>query len=130
MRLTHIFWSLAVLSAIIVLPVLLFSNHGKLQGGPELFGTFVIFWWITDVVTPVALIAAWLKRRSIQERFSFTLLSVLNLYFGLMGTYHLLRAGSVHLYEISFIIFLLNLAWAAIIVYYQLRSQEINPNSA
>jgi hypothetical protein len=129
MRLTHIFWSLVVLAAIIMLPVLLFLNHGKLQGGPELFGTFVIFWWLIDAATPIALIAAWIRRRPLRENFLFTLLAIMNMYFGIMGIYHLLNTGSVHTYAISFAIFSFNLVWTAIIVCCQFRSKRANQSS-
>ena len=125
MRLTHIFWSLAVLAIMIVLPTLLFLNHGKLQGGPEIFGAFLIFWWAIDALTPMMLIAAWVKKSSIREKFFFTLLAILNLYFALMGIYHMLQGGSVHLYPISFALFLFNFVWGGIIVYYQIWSHHV-----
>ena len=124
MRLNHIFWSLVVVALIIVLPTLLFLNHGKLQGGPELFGTFLILWWAIDALTPLILIVAWVKKISLCEKFLFTLLVTLNLYFGLMGIYHMLQVGSVQLYPISFILFLLNFGWAGIIAFFQLRQRQ------
>jgi hypothetical protein len=124
MRLTHIFWSLVVLAIMIILPTLLFLNHGKLQGGPEIFGAFLIFWWAIDALTPIMLIAAWLRKSSLQKKFFYTFLAVLNLYFGLMGIYHLLQGGSVHLYPISFILFLFNFVCTGIIAYYQVRPRQ------
>lgn len=121
MKLSHIFWSLAVLALMIVLPTLLFLNHGKLQGGPEIFGTFLIFWWAADILAPIMLIIAWIQKSSLQKKFLFTLLAILNLYFGLMGIYHMLQGGSVHLYPTSFALFLFNLVWAGVIAYYQIR---------
>lgn len=130
MRLAHIFWSLAVLTLMIVLPPLLFLNHGKLQGGPEIFGAFLIFWWAIDTLTPIMLIAAWITKSSLREKFLFTLFATLNLYFGVMGIYHMLQGGSIHLYPISFILFLLNFAWAGIIVYYQVHPRQIYSDDA
>jgi hypothetical protein len=130
MRLTHIFWSLVVLVTMIVLPTLLFLNHGKLQGGPEIFGAFLIFWWSTDVLTPIMLIAAWVKKDSVREKFPFTLLATLNLYFGLMGIYHMLQGRSVHLYPNSFVLFLFNLVWAGIIAYIQIRRHHVRSRDA
>ena len=126
MRLIHIFWSLIVLAAMIIFPIILFLNHGKLQGGPELFGTFLIFWWIIDAATPIVLIAAWITENSLSGKFLFTLLAILNLYFGLQGIYHLLRARIVHQYGISFLFFLLNLAWFAMIAYFQIQPLKID----
>lgn len=122
MRLIHIFWSLVVVVGLITLPTLLFLHRGKLQGGPEIVGTFLIFWWILDIVTPLALCLAWLKKRPLRNSFTFTLLAFLNLYFGLMGIYHLMPPGSIHAYEFSFFVFLLNLSWAAVIILFQIRS--------
>lgn len=121
MRLAHIFWSLVVLAIAIVLPTILFLNHGKLQGGPEIVGTFLIFWWAIDAITPTLLISAWLRHTYLREKFSFTLLATLNLYFGLMGIFHIFQGKAIHLYPISMVLFLLNIVWTAIIVYYQLK---------
>jgi len=123
MRLIHIFWSLVVLAIIIVFPTLLFLNHGKLQGGPEIFGTFLILWWAIDLISTIMLMVAWVRKDSLRDKFPFTLLATLNLYFGLMGVYHMLQGRSLHLYPISFILFLLNFVWAGIMIYFQVRRQ-------
>ena len=123
MKLTHIFWSLFVVVAMILLPVGLFLNRGKLNGGPEIFGTFLIFWWLITILTPILLIVAYVKKRTIRNNFTFTLLATLNLYFGLMGFYHLPKAGPVREYLIYYAIFFLNLAMAAIISYFQMRKK-------
>ena len=126
MRLIHIFWSLVVVAAMIVLPTLLFLNHGKLQGGPEIVGSFLISWWVIDVVTPLALVAAWVRKMLFKEKFFFTLLAALNFYFGSMGIYQLINGGIVQQYKISAGLFLLNLFWGVIIVYFQLRPQAVH----
>lgn len=128
MRLIHIFWALLVLAVMIVLPIVLFLNRGKLNGGPEILGTFFVFWWLIDGLTPIALIVAWLKKRPLRRRFLFTLLAVLNLYFGLMGIFYFLRAGNIPEYKLSFLVFLLNLTWSVIIAYSQLRPLVIEHN--
>lgn len=124
MKLTHIFWSLFVIVAMILLPMVLFLNRGKLNGGPEIFGTFLIFWWLVTFLTPILLVAAYAKKRMLKNNFIFTLLAMLNLYFGLMGLYHLPNAGPIREYFIYYAVFILNLAMAAIIiVYFQLRKR-------
>ena len=121
MRLTHIFWALLVVVGMILLPVVLFLNKGKLNGGPELFGTFLLFWWLLDLLSPAALAIAWYKKLELRYSFFYTLLAVLNLYFGLMGFYHLPIAGSFREYMFFYLLFFLNLTWAAIIGYLQLH---------
>jgi|SRR6185312_13338825 len=130
MRLTHIFFALLILAAMIVLPLALFLNKGKLNGGPAILATFLAFWWMIDVLTPSALIIAWLKRRSLRHQFAFTLLAFLNLYFGLMGIFYFIREGNMLGYKLSFFFFLLNLTWSAIIAYFQLRTGESNRREA
>ena len=130
MRLIHIFWSLLALAVVILLPIVLFSHRGKLNGGPEIFASFLLFWWLLDGLTPLALILVWLKKRPLRNQFLFTLLAVLNLYFGLMGVFYLLREGNMLEFKFSFIIFLLNLTWAGIIVYAQLRPPGVEHSSA
>jgi len=123
MKLSHIFWSLFVVAAMILLPMVLFLNRGKLNGGPEIFGTFLILWCIVTLLTPILFIVAYVKKRILRNNFTFTLLATLNLYFGLMGFYHLPNAGPIRDYFIYYAIFFLNLAMAAIISYFQLRNR-------
>ena len=61
---------------------------------------------------------------------NWRVLAVLNLYFGLMGVFYLLREGNMLEFKFSFIIFLLNLTWAGIIVYAQLRPPGVEHSSA
>jgi hypothetical protein len=121
MRLTHIFLALLILAAMIVLPLVLFLDKGKLSGGPGILATFLVFWWLIDAITPVALTVAWIKKRPIRHQFSFTLLAFLNLYFGLMGVLYFVRQRNILEYKTSFLVFLLNLTWSAVIAYVQLR---------
>ena len=130
MRLIHIFWALFALVVMILLPIVLFSNRGKLNGGPEILASFLIFWWLIDGLTPIALILAWLNKRSLRYQFIFTLLAVLNLYFGIRGLFYFLRIGNIMEYKLSFLVFLLNLTWSAIIVYHQFRSDKVEHSSA
>ena len=130
MRLIHIFWSLLALAVLILLPTLLFGHRGKLNGGPEIFASFLLFWWLLDGLTPIALILAWLKKRPLRRQFLFTLLAILNLYFGLRGVFYFLREGNMLEFKFSFLIFLLNLTWAGIIVYTQLRPTSLEHNNA
>jgi|SRR6185437_401351 len=130
MRLNHIFWSLLTIAVIIALPPLLFLSHGKLQGGPEIFGSYLICWWVIEMLSPIALIIAWAKRKLMREKFSFTLLAALNLYFGLRGIYYLVNAGILQTYKISFVLFLLNLAYSSIIIYNQLNRPAIAHRNA
>jgi hypothetical protein len=129
MRLIHIFWALFALAVMILLLLGLFLNKGKLNGGPGLFGTFLIFWWLLDTITPIAFILVWLKKRSIRYRFSFTLLAILNLYFGLMGIFYFMREKNILEYKFSFLVFLLNLTWSVTIVYFQSRSNGEHRNA-
>ena len=69
MRLTHLFCSLVILATMIVIPSLIFLNHGKLQGGPEIFGAFLIFWWAIDAATAIMLIGTWIRKRHLREKF-------------------------------------------------------------
>ena len=130
MRLTHIFWSLLVLAVMILLPRLLFLNHGKLQGGPEIFGSYLVLWWTIDAVSPLALVIAKARRMPLREKFFFTLLATLNLYFGLIGIYYLNAQAVTQIYRVSFVLCLLNLVWTGIIAYYQLRPKAINHSDA
>lgn len=125
MRLIHIFWALLVLAGIILLPTALFLNRGKLNGGPEILATFLLFWWLVDGLTPIALIAALYKKRPLHHRFLFTLLAALNLYFGLMGIFYFIREGNILQHKLSFLVFLLNLTWSGIIAYSQLRARGV-----
>ena len=129
MRLIHIFWALFVLAVVILLPIVVFSNRGKLNGGPEILATFLTFWWLVDGLTPIALILAWLRKRPLRHQFLFTLLAVLNLYFGLRGVFYFIHVGNILEYKLSFLIFLLNLTWSAIIVYYQIRSNGVETSN-
>jgi hypothetical protein len=129
MRLVHIFWALLVLAGIILLPTALFLNRGKLNGGPEIFATFLLFWWLVDGLTPIALLVALLKKRPIRHRFIFTLLALLNLYFGLMGVSYFIREGNILQYKLSFLVFLLNLTWSGVIVYCQLQAPRVEHRS-
>jgi len=124
MRLTHIFFALLILVVLIITPIGLFLNKGKLNGGPGILATFLIFWWLIDAVTPAALIIASVKRQPLRDKFPFTLLAFLNLYFGLMGVFYFVRQPNMLKHKVSFLFFLLNLVWAAIIAYSQLRTQR------
>lgn len=130
MKLTHIFWSLFIVVAMILLPVGLFLNRGKLNGGPEILGAFLVFWWLTDAITPIALSIALARKRSLHHQFSFTLLAFLNLYFGLMGVFYFVRQENISENQISFSFFLLNLAWSIIIAYFQLRPYQADHSEA
>jgi hypothetical protein len=129
MRLIHIFWSLLALAVLILLPILLFWHRGKLNGGPEIFATFLLFWWLVDGLTPIVLILAWIKKRPIRHQFLFTFLAVLNLFFGLRGVFYFLLARNILEFRISFLLFLLNLTWSVIIIYSQIRSHQVDSSS-
>jgi hypothetical protein len=130
MKLMHIFWSLVIVVAMIFLPVGLFLNRGKLNGGPEILGAFLVFWWLTDAATPAILAIALAKKRSLRHRFAFTLLAFLNLYFGLMGVFYFVRQENISELKVSFFFFVLNLAWSLIIAYFQLRPYKTDHSGA
>jgi len=130
MRLAHVFLSLLILSAMIVLPLALFLDRGKLNGGPGILATFLVFWWLIDIITPTALITAWVKRRPLRHQFTITLLAFLNLYFGLMGIFYFLRQRNILEHKIGFFFFLLNLIYSTIIIYSQLQTYESDHNES
>ena len=123
MKLTHIFWSLFIVTALIFLPVLLFLGKGKLNGGPEIFAIFLISRWAVCIISPISIILAFFKPVRVKQSFGYTLLFFLNLYFGLFGIYELYQGQVRQSFSAALLLLLLDLLWATLICVLITRSQ-------
>jgi hypothetical protein len=116
LKLIHIFWSLAILAAIIFIPVLLHPTNSNLHGGPDLYAFFLLIWAIVSMTTPVLIILHNYKIIRKELYFTFTLLFVLNLYFGIIALFKIFIDETLKSLHLAYILFPLNLLWSVLIV--------------
>ena len=114
MKLTHIFWSLLILVLLLFIPGIFYRNNSKLGGGAELLGLFLLIWLTTTIVSPILLILSWTKVIKNELKFTFTLLAVFNVYFGIYGTYMILSGQVYRPGPFTLKIFIVNLVWAVL----------------
>jgi len=115
MKLTHIFWSLLVLAALLFVPVLLCQAKSNLNGGPDLYAFFLLIWIIVSMSTPILITLRKCKLIHKELDFTFTLLFMLNLYFGVLVLFKLFIDQTLNSLHLAYFIFPLNLLWATII---------------
>jgi hypothetical protein len=115
MKLTHIFWSLAILAALIFVPVLLYPANSNLHGGAELYAFFLVIWIFVSMTTPILLILHKYKIIRRELHFSFTLLFVLNLYFGILALFKIFIDQTLTSLHLAYILFPLNLLWGVLL---------------
>jgi hypothetical protein len=115
MKLIHLFWSLSILAAIIFIPVLLHPTNGNLHGGLDLFAFFLLIWTIVTMTTPILIILHKYKIIRNEPYFTFTLLFVLNLYFGVLALFKIFIDQTLTSLHWAYVLFPLNLLWGILI---------------
>ena len=116
MKLIHIFWSLLILAAIIFVPVLLYQGNGTLHGGPDLYAFFLLIWTAVSMTTPLLIILHKYKIIRKELYFTFTLLFVLNLYFGILALFKIFVDQTLNSLHLAYVLFPLNLLCGILII--------------
>ncbi len=100
MKLTHLFWSLLILAALIFVPGLFYRTSTKGAGGFELFGYYLFIWLTTTTISPILLVLKLLKIIKASPNLLFSILAIFNLYFGAYGLFLINKglAFLLHLY--------------------------------
>ena len=115
MKLTHIFWSLLILVLLLFIPGIFYRNNSKLGGGAELLGFLLLLWLTTTISSPIMLILSRMRMIKNNLKFTFTLLAIFNVYFGIYGIYIILSEQVYRPGPFALEIFILNLVWAVLI---------------
>jgi hypothetical protein len=115
MKLIHVFWSLLILAAIIFIPVLVHPANGNLHGSLDLYAFFLLIWAVVSTTTPVLIILHKYKIIRKDLYFTFTLLFVLNLYFGILALFKIFIDQTLNSLHLAYILFPLNLLWGLLI---------------
>ena len=122
MKSIHIFWSFLLLAIVVFLPNLSCHSNAKLGNGPNLVLIYLLFWIILSVITPFLLMLKKIEAIPGEYPFIFTLLSLLNFYFGLYGLYLILSKEFAKPTPLTICLFTLNLVWGvAIFITLQLK---------
>lgn len=116
MKLIHLFWSLSILAAIIFIPVLVHPTNGNLHGSLDLYAFFLLIWAIVTLATPILIIFHKYKIIRKELHFTFTLLFVLNLYFGILALFKIFIDQTLNFLHWAYVLFPLNLLWGILII--------------
>ena len=125
MKSIHIFWALLLLAIIVFLPNLACHSNAKLGFGPNLVLIYLLFWIVLSVITPFLLMLKKIGAIPGEHPFIFTLLSLLNFYFGLYGLYLILSKELGKPAPLSICLFTLNLIWG-VVIFITLRLKKGN----
>jgi hypothetical protein len=125
MKSNHIFWALTLLAIIVFLPSLFWHTNAKLGIGPNLVLIYLLIWIVLSITTPFLLMLERIGAVPGEHPFIFTLLSLLNFYFGLYGLYLIFSKELAKPTPLTICLFTLNLVWS-VAIFITLRSKKGN----
>jgi hypothetical protein len=116
-KITHIFWALLLVALLIFTPLLFLPSSDETRGGVTTLFSFIATWVVVSLVSPIMIAIALFRVTRPYRSFFYTLLFVLNLYFGSFTLFQLLNGGA-HGSELTVTILgILNLFWSAIFIF-------------
>jgi hypothetical protein len=124
MKLLHIFWSLLILCATIIIIRLIFPTSGPFGGGLNLYAFILITWCLVTLLSPILLILRKLRMVNAYEKLWIAFLFVLNLFFGILVASELIIGNIQESRSVALILSTLNFVWALIIFISTLKRPE------
>lgn len=124
MKLTHIFWSLAIVAAAIFGFRALWHTSGSLNQGLSIYAFILLLLGLATTASPVVILLIALRKLNPHDSPGVTFLFIVNSFWGLLLAFELWSGEIQYSITTAIVLAILNLLWAAIFLVYVGRKQK------
>jgi len=128
MKLTHIFWSLAILAAAIFGCRVLWHTSGSLNQGLSIYAFILLLLGLATTASPILILLIVLKKVKHRENPWATFLFIVNSFWGLFLTFEIITRDLPQTVALAMFLMSLNFLWAILLLILASRKGTIDPD--